>query len=400
MPGLFPKNDPKQTLILKRFFLAFGSYMIAVGFGSFSVVTGNSLISTDLMMVIFAGVCLSNLYFYWVIRSGYNKQYDDPSLTIPQQMVALAWMLCLMFADAQHRGLFLSVYTMIIMFGLFRLRTHQMATLAAVAVSGYALVVALDAVFFPHRFDVATELIRGGVLLSLVAWATVFAGHVSQLRDKLRRRNRDLSVALDEIGKLASHDDLTNAFNRRYIMDALKQEVARAQRTGSTFSVCLLDLDHFKTINDRYGHLAGDRVLMAFSERIKGTLRGMDLVDHGVTDRFFGRYGGEEFIVVLPDTPLAGAIRCAERIRRVTEESSFDEVFRVTLSAGVSQYEMDESIEDMLRRADVALYEAKNKGRNRVEIDQSQLGRIEQSDYQNTAVNIVVGSFGARKKTE
>ena len=232
----------------------------------------------------------------------------------------------------------------------------------------------------------------------MLIWASLFAGHVSALRDELRRRNRDLSAALDEIGKIASRDDLTKAFNRRYIMEALKQEKSRADRTTSTFSICLLDLDHFKTINDRYGHLAGDRVLMAFSERIKGTLRGMDMVDNAESNRFFGRYGGEEFIVVLPDTRLAGAMRCAERIRKVTEEASFDEVFHVTLSAGVSQYQPGETIEETLRRADAALYEAKHLGRNRVVAeDNVSIGELEVDVSDSTRANIVVGPFGSQR---
>ncbi len=398
MPGIFPKDDPKQSLILKRFFMAFGSYMIAISFGVFSLLNGNSVITIPFLMVIVAGVILSNLYFYVVIRSGINKRYSDPSLTVPQLAVSLGWIACLMFSEAENRGLFLSVYTMIMMFGLFRLRFEQMVKLAVFAIAGYGLVLLGDLMFFPERFEPARELLRGGVLLGMLAWTSLFAGHVAELRDKLRLRNRDLSVALEEIGKLASHDDLTKAFNRRYIMDALKQEKSRADRSATTFSICLLDLDHFKTINDRYGHLAGDRVLMAFSERIKGTLRGMDLVDRAESNRFFGRYGGEEFIVVLPDTPLAGALRCAERIRNVTEEASFDEVFRVTLSAGVSQYVPGETIEETLRRADAALYEAKHRGRNRVAADdQFQENEIADEVSDATMANIVVGPFGAHR---
>ena len=398
MSGIFPKDDLKQSLILKRFFMAFGSYMIAISFGLFSIMNGDSVIPVHLIWLIVTGVVVSNLYFYVLIRTGANKRYKDPSLTSPQLAIALAWMLCLMFSDAQNRGLFLSVYTMIMMFGLFKLRFEQMAKLAVLALVGYGLIVMADFLFFRHRLDPAREALRTGVLIGMLTWASLFAGHVSKLRDELRRRNRDLSVALDEIGKLASHDDLTKAYNRRYIMEALKQEKSRADRTSSTFSICLLDLDHFKTINDRYGHLAGDRVLMAFSERIKGTLRGMDLVDQPNSNRFFGRYGGEEFIVVLPDAPLSGSMRCAERIRKVTEEASFDEVFRVTLSAGVSQYQPGETIEETLRRADAALYEAKHLGRNRVVAeDNLREGELEVEVSDSTMANIVIGPFGSHR---
>jgi diguanylate cyclase (GGDEF)-like protein len=178
-------------------------------------------------------------------------------------------------------------------------------------------------------------------------------------------------------------------------MEALTHERARAERNNEPFSLCILDLDRFKTINDRYGHLAGDRVLMAFSERIRGTLRGMDLVDTLDRSRSFGRYGGEEFIVLLPGTPLAGALRCAERMRKVTEEEAFDEVFRVTVSAGVAEYRRGESIENTLRRADAALYEAKGRGRNLVVAEDHGAKEVyEMAVGDTTMTNIVVGPFG------
>ena len=397
MYGIFPKNDPDQVVILKRFFIAAASYLMALGFGLYSVASGQSLIPSSWLPVIITGLLLTNVYFYFVIRTGANKRFGDKSLTFPQIAISLTWMLLLMFTDAQNRGLLSSIYIMIMMFGIFRLRRGEMVKLSIFALTGYAAIVALDYFFFPSRFDMTRESMRMIVLTGMFVWATLFAGHVSNLRNKLRRRNRDLRAALDEIGKLASHDDLTNAYNRRYIMEALAHEKSRSDRTASRFSICILDLDRFKTINDRYGHLAGDRVLMAFSERIKGALRGMDFVDSSAGSRFFGRYGGEEFIVVLPDTPLAGAMRCAERIRKVTEEEPFDEVFRVTLSAGVSQYKRGESIEETLRRADAALYEAKNRGRNRVIAeDQSATSEYELAVGDSTVTNIVVGPFGAK----
>ncbi|NNF15297.1 MAG: diguanylate cyclase [Gammaproteobacteria bacterium] len=397
MYGIFPKDDPDQVIILKRFFIAAASYLLALGVGLYGVFSGHSFISRDWLPIIITGLVATNIYFYLIIRTGVNKRFAERSLSFSQIVVSLTWMLFLMFTDAQNRGVLLSVYIMIMMFGLFRLRRRQMFQLSVFALCGFSTIVAIDYFFFPFRFDLAREALRLIVLSGMLLWATLFAGHVSELRAKLRRRNHELSTALEEIGKLASHDDLTQAYNRRYIMEALVREKARADRTKSCFSLCILDLDHFKLINDRYGHLSGDRVLMAFSERIRGTLRGMDLVDTDSGSRFFGRYGGEEFIVVMPDTPLAGAMRCAERIRKVTEEEAFDEVFRVTLSAGVSQYHPGESIEDTLHRADAALYEAKHRGRNRVIAeDHSASSEYELPVGDSTITNIVVGPFGAK----
>ena len=359
------------------------------------MVSGSSSLDSQWVPLILASLFATNLVIYTMLRSGFNKRFKDPSLTFHQICVALVWVLLLMYTDGSNRGLFLSVYLMIMMFGVFRLRREELRGLAVFALLGYLIVVLADRTYFPQRFDLMQESLRFSVLAAMLVWVTFFVGHVSLLRTELRRRNRDLSAALDEIGKLATQDDLTKSFNRRYIMEALGREKLRADRTGVCLSLIIIDLDHFKAINDRYGHLSGDRVLMAFSERIRGTLRGMDLVDTVDRKRFFGRYGGEEFIVVLPDTPLAGALRCADRIRKVTEEDSFDDVFKVTISAGVSEYHNGESIEETLRRADAALYEAKNRGRNRVMAeDLSVANEYEIAVGENTVTNIVVGPFG------
>ena len=142
-------------------------------------------------------------------------------------------------------------------------------------------------------------------------------------------------------------------------------------RTGSTFSVCIIDLDNFKQVNDRFGHNAGDRVLKDFADFAESELRAMDTVAEGRkwrNEHAFGRYGGEEFILLLPDTGLAGAHACAERLR-LKQQQLLEEhrtAPHVTLSAGIAEYVRGENVESMLRRADAALYQAKHDGRNQV----------------------------------
>jgi len=225
----------------------------------------------------------------------------------------------------------------------------------------------MDRAFFPERVNTATDVLNVLVLADVMAWIVLFGAHVNRLKHKLKTRNDELQDALSEIGQIAMRDDLTKIYNRRYIMEALRFEKVRSDRTGITFSVCIFDLDHFKTINDRYGHLAGDRVLSAFAERTRNELRSMDQLQQGKGLESFGRYGGEEFIVVLPHTRQEGARQCAERIRSATADEPFDGLFRVTLSVGLAEYRLGESIEETLRRADRAMYSAKQNGRNRVE---------------------------------
>src|SRR5690606_39457410 len=132
-------------------------------------------------------------------------------------------------------------------------------------------------------------------------------------------------------------------------------------RTGAPFAIALIDIDRFKSINDSHGHLVGDQLLRAFARRVSERLREVDLL---------GRYGGEEFILLLVGTRLAGAVRLAERLREDVAAANWDEVLpglRLTMSAGVAEYRPGESLEALLERADNALYAAKRGGRNRVE---------------------------------
>jgi diguanylate cyclase (GGDEF)-like protein len=156
----------------------------------------------------------------------------------------------------------------------------------------------------------------------------------------------------------AAHDTLTGAFNRRAVLDHLTQELARSQRYQGVFSVLMLDLDHFKHVNDRYGHQVGDELLKQFVKRVGSMLRPNDVL---------GRLGGEEFLVVLPETSPAAAQATAERILLVVAQES--ETLPVcTASIGVTSWlPLDRTADDIVARADRAMYTAKGNGRNRVE---------------------------------
>jgi diguanylate cyclase (GGDEF)-like protein len=146
-------------------------------------------------------------------------------------------------------------------------------------------------------------------------------------------------------------------FNRRYLIEALAREQSRADRLGAPFALCLIDIDRFKSINDGFGHASGDSVLQGFARLVPPELRAVDV---------FGRFGGEEFLIILPGTDLPGAQQCAERIRAKVEATPFAGVPRVTITAGVATYAGKEPVSALLARADKALYEGKNAGRNRI----------------------------------
>lgn len=173
-------------------------------------------------------------------------------------------------------------------------------------------------------------------------------------RDKLKK-------ALAELEKLATTDPLTGISNRRYLLALGEREFRRVCRYNRPFSILMLDLDRFKNINDTYGHEIGDDVLKKIAKVTANALRSVDS---------FGRFGGEEFVVLLPETNLKDAIEVAERIGQNIAEMQFfhlEKMIGVTTSIGVSSYQVgDRRIDDIIRRADKGLYQAKRSGRNRV----------------------------------
>jgi diguanylate cyclase (GGDEF)-like protein len=169
-----------------------------------------------------------------------------------------------------------------------------------------------------------------------------------------------LEQALNTINELAIRDELTGTHNRRYMLSLIEKEKERSDRSGRTFSLCLLDIDFFKRINDTYGHAAGDTVLRQFCQSVQQQVRGADS---------FGRYGGEEFLLMLPETPAIDALVLTERVRGAIEQlRCFDGGSEITLtvSIGVAEFRPGEQITQTVGRADEALYLAKSSGRNRV----------------------------------
>jgi len=173
----------------------------------------------------------------------------------------------------------------------------------------------------------------------------------------MSRLIKSLDDARQTIEKIAITDSLTELFNRRHIMSRFEEEFEKFKRLKKNVSCIMIDIDHFKAVNDSYGHLTGDQVLKIISARMRDIVRAYDIL---------GRYGGEEFLVIMPDTGLEDARGLAERIRSSIKEESIGNV-SVTLSLGVvCVQESDRSVDDIISRADENLYKAKQGGRDRV----------------------------------
>lgn len=178
---------------------------------------------------------------------------------------------------------------------------------------------------------------------------------IKSLQDKLKKSNQMLL-------ELSHTDPLTGLNNRRFMMEGLAREFERSQRKNAPLSMIMIDIDHFKTINDTYGHQKGDAVLQGLAALLKQHLRQYDTA---------ARYGGEEFALILPETGIEEAAQVAERLRQATEKLIFEDLsqLRMTASFGIATTPADtvQSLDDLIREADYALYNAKRAGRNRVE---------------------------------
>ncbi len=177
---------------------------------------------------------------------------------------------------------------------------------------------------------------------------------------------RDLTATKrlqQELLLMASTDPLTGLLNRRRFLEQAESDFQRSQRYQHELAVVMLDIDHFKAINDSHGHFVGDQVLIAMSRATENLLRNTDIL---------GRWGGEEFVILMPETPLAGAAILAERLREELARLTVDTTggaLRFTISAGVAaRGGTDAGITDILQRADSALYAAKHHGRNRIQV--------------------------------
>ncbi|HYC46862.1 MAG TPA: GGDEF domain-containing protein [Burkholderiales bacterium] len=287
------------------------------------------------------------VFFYAVFRMGLNLRFADPSLTFAQVSSAVAVLVYVNFHLEAARGAFLLVYIMAMLFAVFRLSTGQLLIIIAPVLAAHAMSIALLQNRGLDPDELHIELVQWVVLVVVLLWFAQVAGYISDMRRRLRT--------------LAVRDELTAVYNRRHMADMLAGETARVARRGGAFCVLMLDLDRFKSINDTYGHATGDEVLRRFATLVKQQIRPAD---------YLGRYGGEEFLLILPDTALAPGVIVAERIREATRAAKWGSThpgLAVTVSIGVQECNRNTAGDAIVAGADAALYRAKQAGRDRVE---------------------------------
>lgn len=294
-----------------------------------------------------------------LIRTGRTLRWSDPALTLAQMLWAITAVAGSYLIAANTLSMLPCMVSIVLLFGSLGLRARQI-----IGVTVYAFVATAAAMLLtlhhartpPTAHDAAHAMMVAVVLLACLAVSL----RLHTLRTRLQRQRLALSRALEEHRTLASRDPLTGLLNRRSMLELLDLEQRRCQRGQRSMAIAMLDLDHFKRINDSYGHAMGDLALQCFGRTVRQTLRGSDVL---------ARWGGEEFVLLLSDVDAGTAHTLLERVGRAIANVSVPGApagLQMTVSAGLTLHLPGEPVENTLQRADEALYQAKSQGRNQV----------------------------------
>ncbi|MBZ2187794.1 GGDEF domain-containing protein [Alcanivorax sp. JB21] len=322
---------------------------------------------------LFGGTLALNLLVFFLIQGGFSERWRDPSLTTPQMIIGILLITLLLHYSRDMRGAMLAIYFMVMTFGVFALARRRMIVMALFVLACFITLEVVEYLDAPQYKIVSLSLGHLSILTMGLAWFIYVGGHIHNLQQRnrdqrtslqaqqrhLEQINQQLQDAMARLEEVAIRDSLTGLFNRRHFMERIEEEMARAERQGNPLHLALIDLDHFKKINDTWGHQAGDQVLVRFAETARNTLRRSDLI---------ARYGGEEFVILLTAGDTHDIRQVLERLRSTLSGLHFggQAGFQVTLSAGLATWRQGDTVDSLFQRADVALYRAKNTGRNRL----------------------------------
>lgn len=310
----------------------------------------------------FAAVSVgSSLIFLAIFKLGLNLRFQDKEFAVSQCLVAMLIQFGFILVAPKLATLFLLVLLVIFAFGLVQFSLFQFAAgwLTYSVVSGVALWLVRDQFGYPGVSD--AEVVLVWLFFSVTLGFFLFSrAQNSRLRADLFVANKQFLHSLAKIEALGRHDPLTGVLNRRTLMETLEAELLRAHRTGHPFCFAIIDIDHFRAVNDKFGSRVGDVVLKTMADTAMKLLRAMDC---------FGRIGGEEFGILFPATWLDQGVIAMGRLSKKVDECDWAHIapgLIVTFSAGITTNAVNDTAEILIKRADDALSQAKREGRNRV----------------------------------
>jgi diguanylate cyclase (GGDEF)-like protein len=342
--------------------------LLAIGLGAgasliFSVATWRSKAPTGWVLAVLMLAALQAIAGYVLVRSRWSERLADPSMT-GAQMGGAILLGCVAYPlMGSQRAAVIPLLVLVLAFGMFPLRGATSFLMALLALAGITTAVGFSHFVWPRVFDPIDELAHAGTAAVAFLGMAVVAGRLQAIRQRLTAQRTQLHRALGKIESLARHDALTGLYNRGEGDAMLRAALARHRRNGTTLQVALIDLDHFKKINDDHSHAAGDAVLRAFAQQAQAALRGTDAI---------ARWGGEEFLVLLDDTDPVAARMVLERLLAQVKAQPVmvaGQPLHYSFSAGMAQAWPHDRAEEAVDRADRALYRAKQAGRARVMVE-------------------------------
>lgn len=297
--------------------------------------------------------------FFVLIRGGFSRHLPDPSMTVPQMVFAIACGAAAYALLGAGRGGVFPIVMVVLMFGMFVVSPRRMRWVSLYAVLLFGLTMAVMAWRRPGSYPPAVELGHFLMVATMMPGVSILASRLGRLRHRARQQRAELSQALVRIRELATRDELTGLINQRHMLELMEQEHQRCIRSGQTFCIGVLDIDHLAGLNERLGRDAGDALLRALA---------LESARHVRVSDVFSRWDGGRFVLLLPDTRAALARGGFERLHHCASDvrAAGAEGAQVTLSGGLAEHHAGETVLQTLERARAAMHEARSQGRARV----------------------------------
>lgn len=362
LAALILGHERKQQLRISRSLTAAFVFLACIGLQIYGYWHG--LMEAQYVWRLSIVILVNVVFWYALLRSGLNLRFRDPALTLPQVLSALTIITYAYSVTGRIHGSIMMLLPLVQVFGIFNMsqRDSRLAGFYSLGLMGCAMV--YKTLTDPENYPYQVELAHFILIAAILPTISSLAGQLNSMRMRLQSQKNELAQALTRIQILATRDELTGLFNRRHMMEVLTQHQKRLIRSGHhRFCLALLDIDHFKRINDTHGHGVGDEVLREFAATLQRALRDTDVL---------ARWGGEEFLLLINDTSPELANIGLERARDMLAAApllAHMPDLRVTFSAGLTGYDDVEELSICIERADQALYRAKAEGRNRTVID-------------------------------
>lgn len=317
------------------------------------------VVELQVLGILAALVATGCVTFWLVFAAGLHQRLRHRHIKLAIVAMALGSMLLLFYVEPVTQILLAPFAFVAVAYGIFTVSRRTLLALVASMMGLYAMVIGLHYTEHHNAALLRLELLHALALLVSLPAFILLMGKVQRLYRSLYHASRKIKNIQED----AQRDVLVGCFNRRYVLAALEEQKQLADESGIPLCLAVLDIDHFKRINDELGHLGGDEVLRTFARVAQQGVRGGDV---------FGRYGGEEFLLIFPATSLLPALNTCERIRAQVETHAWSGLLkgRVTVSIGVTQYVLGESVLEFFSRADTAMYLAKEGGRNQVVVEE------------------------------